>query len=160
MPNSRFALHGLCALFVSNSRFVRLLQAARDTCLDSPFFASLSVHGVHLRWLKKYECHETSRKDLKPFSAAENILAAFSTAENILAGTSLNSSPRIQAQTRTRVFATRVCRHGHTDIFLCTSNQMLLRSGQEADTLQSQNVYAWYLLLTSLPNLENVFGAN
>ena len=55
MPNSRFALHGqrpalirgLCAFFASNSRFVRLFQAALDTCLDSPFFASLSVHGLH-----------------------------------------------------------------------------------------------------------------
>ena len=55
MPNSRFALHGkrpslihgLCAFFASNSRFMRLFQAALDTCLDSPFFASLSVHGLH-----------------------------------------------------------------------------------------------------------------
>ena len=41
-----FALHGLCAFFASNSRFMRLFQAALDTCLDSPFFASLSVHGL------------------------------------------------------------------------------------------------------------------
>ena len=55
MPNSRFALHGkrhslihdLCAIFASNSRFVRVSQATLDTCLDSPFFASLSVHGLH-----------------------------------------------------------------------------------------------------------------
>ena len=54
MPNSRFALHGrrslihgLCAFFASNSRFMRLFQVALDTCLDSPFFASLSVHGLH-----------------------------------------------------------------------------------------------------------------
>ena len=55
MPNSRFALHGgrpslihgLCAIFASNSRFMRLFQAALDTCLDSPFLASLSVHGLH-----------------------------------------------------------------------------------------------------------------
>ena len=55
MPNSRFALqckhpsliHGLCAFFASNSRFMRLFQAALDTCLDSPFSASLSVHGLH-----------------------------------------------------------------------------------------------------------------
>ena len=26
---------------------MRLLQAPLDTCLDSPFFASLSVHGLH-----------------------------------------------------------------------------------------------------------------
>ena len=45
MPNSRFALHGerpslihgLCAFFASNSRFMRLFQATLDTCLDSPF---------------------------------------------------------------------------------------------------------------------------
>ena len=30
-----------------NSRFMRLFQAALDTCLGSPFFASLSVHGLH-----------------------------------------------------------------------------------------------------------------
>ena len=44
MPNSRFALHGfspslihgLCAFFASNSRFVRLSQAA----LDTPFFSA------------------------------------------------------------------------------------------------------------------------
>ena len=55
MPNSRFALHGkrpslihgLCAFFASNSRFMRLFQAALDTPLDSPFFTSLSVHGLH-----------------------------------------------------------------------------------------------------------------
>ena len=55
VPNSRFALHGLappsfhglCAFFAPNSRFMRLFQAALDTCLDNPFFASLSVHGLH-----------------------------------------------------------------------------------------------------------------
>ena len=57
MPNSRFALHGLaaspslihglCAFFASNSRFMHLFQAPLGTCLDSPFFASLSVHGLH-----------------------------------------------------------------------------------------------------------------
>ena len=55
MPNSRFALHGkrpslihdLRAFFASNSRFMRLLQAALDTPLDSPFSATLSVHGLH-----------------------------------------------------------------------------------------------------------------
>ena len=26
---------------------MRLFQAALDTCLDSPFVASLSVHGLH-----------------------------------------------------------------------------------------------------------------
>ena len=26
---------------------MRLFQAALDTCLDSPFFASLSIHGLH-----------------------------------------------------------------------------------------------------------------
>ena len=40
-------IHGLCAIFASSSRFVRLFEAALDTCLDSPFFASLSVHGLH-----------------------------------------------------------------------------------------------------------------
>ena len=55
MPNSRFALHGLappyftvCARFLpSNSRFMRLFQAALDACLDGPFFGGLSVHGLH-----------------------------------------------------------------------------------------------------------------
>ena len=56
MPNSRFALHGkrpslihdsLCAFFASNSRFMRLSKAALDTPLDSPFSATLSVHGLH-----------------------------------------------------------------------------------------------------------------
>ena len=55
MPNSRFALHGkrpslihgLCAFFASNSRFMRLFPAAPDTPLDSPFSATLSVHGLH-----------------------------------------------------------------------------------------------------------------
>ena len=54
MPNSRLALHGLvppeftvCAPFcASNSRFMRLFQAALDTPLDSPFSATLSVHGL------------------------------------------------------------------------------------------------------------------
>ena len=55
MPNSRFALHGkcpslihsLCTFSASNSRFMHLLQAALDTPLDSPFSATLSVHGLH-----------------------------------------------------------------------------------------------------------------
>ena len=55
MPNSRFALHGkrpslihgLCAFFASNSLFMRLFQAVLDTPLDSPFPATLSVHGLH-----------------------------------------------------------------------------------------------------------------
>ena len=55
MPNSRFALHGkrpslihgLCALLAFNLRFMGISQAPLDTCLGSPFFASLSVHGLH-----------------------------------------------------------------------------------------------------------------
>ena len=55
MPNSRFALHGkrpslihgLCAFFASNSRFMHLSQAALDTPLDRPFPATFSVHGLH-----------------------------------------------------------------------------------------------------------------
>ena len=55
MPNSRFALHGLappyglCVFFASNSRFMRLFQAALDTPLDSPFSATLSVHGLQTK---------------------------------------------------------------------------------------------------------------
>ena len=36
---SRFGpslIHGLCAIFASKSRFMRLFQAALDTCLDNP----------------------------------------------------------------------------------------------------------------------------
>ena len=48
MPNSRFALHGerpspihgLCAFLASNSRFMRLFQAALDTPRDNPFSAT------------------------------------------------------------------------------------------------------------------------
>ena len=40
-------IHGLCAFFASNSRFMRLFQAALDTPLDSPFSATLSVHSLH-----------------------------------------------------------------------------------------------------------------
>ena len=55
MPHSRFALHGsatplftvLCAMFASSSRFMRLFQAPLNTCLGSPFFASLSIRGLH-----------------------------------------------------------------------------------------------------------------
>ena len=55
MPNSRSStsqfspslIHGLCAFFASNSRFMRLFQAALDTPLDSLFSATLSVHGLH-----------------------------------------------------------------------------------------------------------------
>ena len=54
MPNSRSALHGspslihgLCIFCASNSRFMHLFKAALDTPLDSPFFASFSVHGLH-----------------------------------------------------------------------------------------------------------------
>ena len=56
MPNSRFALHGcspslihgLYTIFASNSRFMRLFQAPPLTPLSTaPFFASLSVHGLH-----------------------------------------------------------------------------------------------------------------
>ena len=49
---SRFSpspIHCLCSIFASNSRFTRLLQAPLDTCLDSPFFTSLSVHGLHYK---------------------------------------------------------------------------------------------------------------
>ena len=55
MPNSWFALHGQrpslihgsCTSFASSSRFMHLFQDAPDTPLDSPFFATLSVHGLH-----------------------------------------------------------------------------------------------------------------
>ena len=59
MPNSRSALHGerpslihgLCAFFASNSRFMSLFQAALDTCLDSPLFyqplsSRFALHGL------------------------------------------------------------------------------------------------------------------
>ena len=63
MPNSRFALHGLrpslihglCAFFASNSRFMRLFQVALDTPLDSPFSATLSVHGLHFTVWRAFE---------------------------------------------------------------------------------------------------------
>ena len=63
VPNSRFALHGkrpslihgLCAFFASNSRFMRLFQAALDTPLDSPFSATLSVHGFALHGLRAFD---------------------------------------------------------------------------------------------------------
>ena len=54
MPNSRFALHGLappqftvCAPFLPLIHGYVCFQAPLDTCLGSPFFASLSVHGLH-----------------------------------------------------------------------------------------------------------------
>ena len=50
MANSRFSpslIHCLCAIFASNSRFMRLFQAPFDTSLDSPLLARLSVHGLH-----------------------------------------------------------------------------------------------------------------
>ena len=50
VPTSRFSpslIHGLCAFFASNSRFFHLFQAPLDTPLDSPFSATLSVHGLH-----------------------------------------------------------------------------------------------------------------
>ena len=49
---SRFSpslIQGLCALFASNSRFMRLFQAALDTPLDSPFSASLSLSSRFTR---------------------------------------------------------------------------------------------------------------
>ena len=59
MPNSRFALHGtrpslihgLCAIFASNSRYMRLFQAPLDTCLDSPVLCQplssrCTLHGL------------------------------------------------------------------------------------------------------------------
>ena len=61
---SRFSpslIHGSCAFFASNSRFMRLFQGALDTPLDSPFSATLSVHGLHFtvyapsKWGKKTE---------------------------------------------------------------------------------------------------------
>ena len=64
MPNSWFALHGkrpslihgLCAFFASNSRFMRLFPAALDTPLDSPILrhplsSRFTLHG--LRAFKK-----------------------------------------------------------------------------------------------------------
>ena len=65
MPNSRFALHarpslihGLCAIFASNSRFMRLFRAPLDTPLDSPFSATPSVHGLHFTVSGPLICHE------------------------------------------------------------------------------------------------------
>ena len=47
-PISQFLLgNQTCAFFASNSRFVCPFQAALDTALDSPFSATLSVHGLH-----------------------------------------------------------------------------------------------------------------
>ena len=47
---SRFSpslIHGLCAIFASNSRFMSHFQAPLDTCLDNPLLANLSVHDFH-----------------------------------------------------------------------------------------------------------------
>ena len=61
-------IHGLCAFFASNSRFMRLFQAAFDTCLDSPFFASLSVHGLHFMVYAPKRCNENFMQ-LSPYWA-------------------------------------------------------------------------------------------
>ena len=42
LPNSQFVRH-FCLQFTAYTPF----QAPLDTCLDSPCFASLSVHGLH-----------------------------------------------------------------------------------------------------------------
>ena len=41
-----FVPYSLCAMLASNSQFTHLLLAPFDTCLDSPYSASLSVHTV------------------------------------------------------------------------------------------------------------------
>ena len=54
--------HGLCAFFASNSRFMRLFWAALDTCLDSLFLASLSVHGLHFTVYAPSNCFKLGAK--------------------------------------------------------------------------------------------------
>ena len=56
MPNSRSRfspslIHGLCAIFGSDSRFMRLFQAPLNTCLDSPLLCQplssrFALHGL------------------------------------------------------------------------------------------------------------------
>ena len=54
MPNSRFSpslIHGLCAFFASNLRFMRLFQAALDTpsrqpLLRHPLSSRFALHGL------------------------------------------------------------------------------------------------------------------
>ena len=41
---------------------MRLFQAALGTCLDSPFFASLSVHGLHFTVYALELCDNTLSK--------------------------------------------------------------------------------------------------
>ena len=65
---SRFCpslIHGLCPFFASNSRFMRPFQAALDTPLDSPFSATLSVHGLHFTVCATWKCDFSC--DLYPF---------------------------------------------------------------------------------------------
>ena len=60
MPNSRICtsrfgpspIHVLCAFFASNSRFVRLFQAALDTPLDNPSLPPLSSRKCTLRFAR------------------------------------------------------------------------------------------------------------
>ena len=80
MPNSRFALHGerpslihgLCAFFASNSRFMRLFQAALDTPLDSPFSATLSVHGLHFTVCAPLKTLTSLNKEVRPFFLSDD----------------------------------------------------------------------------------------
>ena len=91
MPNSRFALHGtrpslihgLFAFFASNSRFIRLFQAALDTPRDSPFSAILSVHGLYFTVyaLSINFCSETFRITFESFSRFSSHLSSRITVE-------------------------------------------------------------------------------
>ena len=64
MPNSRFALHGkrpslihgLCAFFASNSRFMRLFQAALDTP-PSPPHSQFTVCTSEFAHCRMISCH-------------------------------------------------------------------------------------------------------
>ena len=61
---------------------MRLFQAALDTCLGSPFFASLSVHGLH------FTVYAPSRK-----GSFEPNLKVFRTTDRVLSGRSHRNLP-------------------------------------------------------------------
>ena len=67
-------IHGLCAILALNSRSLRLFQAPLDTCLDSPFCAACSIHGLPFTVCAPSKIHATSWTRQRRWAANARLL--------------------------------------------------------------------------------------
>ena len=140
-------IHGLCAFFASNSRFLHLFQAALDTCLDSPLFTSLSVHGLHFTVYAPSKRGHAFRSIVRVWKMSLALRQPQTCTSATLVGVRQSLRPkerrsrRAEKRLSTRVFFCRVCFFSAPLRFALKTPENLEGAGKK-QTLQKHPFYA------------------